>query len=498
MDRIRIRGGARLTGEIPISGAKNAALKLMAACLLTDETLRLGNVPALVDVAFMADLLRSFGVEVGHRKGTRLGEGGQLTLSAASLSSTTAEYDIVRKMRASFQVLGPLLARHGQAKVSLPGGCAIGARPVDIHIKGFEALGAEIELADGYVLARAPKGLVGASYTLPFASVGATENLDDRRGAGPRPHGAEKRGPRAGDPGSGPLPDRHGREDLRPRHHRDRHRRRRDSAWHRLHASWPTASRPAPMPSPRPSPAARSSWSAPAPTPIAALIGAARIASAPRSRATARGLFGASQWRALRPPSMSPPMSIPAFPTDLQAQFMALMAMSQGTSHITETVFENRFMHVPELLRMGADIRVDGELARGARRGPAQGRAGHGHRSARQLLAWCWRGWRRRAKPSSIASIIWIAASSGWRKSSRARRRRYRTVEGMSAHDITLAAEDGEDLQIISARLQDAVAKIGDLVYLPQGAPLRGAVQSLPLGGEGRHARAVRACISTT
>ncbi len=140
------RGGARLKGEIPISGAKNAALPLMAACLLTDEPLTLTNVPRLADIAFMADLLRQLGVEAHYVRGPRLGEGGRLDLRAANIGETTAPYDIVRKMRASFLVLGPLVARIGHAKVSLPGGCAIGARPVDLHLKALEAMGAQIEL----------------------------------------------------------------------------------------------------------------------------------------------------------------------------------------------------------------------------------------------------------------------------------------------------------------------------------------------------------------
>src|SRR5271169_5300856 len=176
MDRIRIRGGSRLAGEIAISGAKNAALPLMAACLLTDKPLTLTNVPWLADIAFMAELLRGFGVQTSYVRGSRLGEGGRLELDGAKLSGTTAEYDIVRKMRASFLVLGPLVARIGHAKVSLPGGCAIGARPVDLHLKALEALGAKIDLEDGYVVASAPGGLKGARIEFPFVSVGATEN----------------------------------------------------------------------------------------------------------------------------------------------------------------------------------------------------------------------------------------------------------------------------------------------------------------------------------
>src|SRR5471030_1630090 len=155
MDRIRISGGRRLSGEIPISGAKNAALKLMAASLLTAEPLVLANIPRLADVSAMAELLKSFGVGVAHTPGKSLGEGDTYTLHAATITSSFASYDMVRKMRASFQVLAPLLARHGEAKVSLPGGCAIGARPVDLHLKALEALGAQVTLEDGYVIATA-------------------------------------------------------------------------------------------------------------------------------------------------------------------------------------------------------------------------------------------------------------------------------------------------------------------------------------------------------
>jgi UDP-N-acetylglucosamine 1-carboxyvinyltransferase len=177
MDRIRIHGGARLKGEIPISGAKNAALPLMAACLLTEKPLTLLNAPWLADVRFMSDILRSLGVEVSYVRGPRFEEGGRLTLIAANLTGAMADYDIVRKMRASFVILGPLLARTGHAKISLPGGCAIGARPVDFHLKAMEALGARIVLEEGYVIATAPAGgLRGGRIAFSFPSVGATEN----------------------------------------------------------------------------------------------------------------------------------------------------------------------------------------------------------------------------------------------------------------------------------------------------------------------------------
>src|SRR5215813_367597 len=177
MDRIRVRGGRRLNGEIAISGAKNAALPLMAASLLTDAPLTLTNVPNLADVMFMAEILRQLGVQVAWRTTGSAGEGGTLELRAPHRPQSLAPYDVVRKMRASFLVLGPLVARVREATVSLPGGCAIGARPVDLHLKGLTALGAEIELAGGYVLARAPAGLKGAEFEFSTVSVGGTENL---------------------------------------------------------------------------------------------------------------------------------------------------------------------------------------------------------------------------------------------------------------------------------------------------------------------------------
>ena len=172
MDRIAITGGARLEGEIPISGAKNSAIKLMAASLLTDEPLRLTNMPRLADTKFLGKLLQRLGAEVIESDGA---DGAETLLTTREITSGFAPYDLVRQMRASFNVLGPLLARTGQAKVSLPGGCTIGARPVDLHLKALEALGARIDLHEGYVYAQAPRGLRGAEIDFPFVSVGATE-----------------------------------------------------------------------------------------------------------------------------------------------------------------------------------------------------------------------------------------------------------------------------------------------------------------------------------
>ena len=173
MDRIAIVGGARLEGTIPISGAKNSAIKLMVASLLTDQPLRLTNMPRLADTRFLGRLLCRLGTEVTESDGP---DGPQTVLHTPEITSALAPYDLVRKMRASFNVLGPLLARTGHAKVSLPGGCSIGARPVDLHLKALEALGARIDLHEGYVYAQAPRGLQGAEIDMPFVSVGATEH----------------------------------------------------------------------------------------------------------------------------------------------------------------------------------------------------------------------------------------------------------------------------------------------------------------------------------
>ena len=360
MDKIRIRGGNRLKGEIPISGAKNSALKLMAASLLTDEPVTLRNFPRLADVAAMGDLLMQFGVTMNIRRGAGLGQSDTMRLHAATIESAVAPYDIVRKMRASFQVLGPLLARHGEAKISLPGGCAIGARPVDFHLKGFEALGAKIELVDGYVIASAKNGLQGATVALPFPSVGATENL--MTGA-VLAHGRTilkntAREPETEDLGrcliamgakiaglgtseividgverlSGVdytvMPDRI------------------ETGTYAI-ATAMTGGEVELI-------GARAESN----TALYSLLRSVGTEVAQTNRGIAVQRNGA------RPTTVDVTTDVyPSFPTDLQAQFMALMAISHGTSHITETVFENRFMHVPELARMGANIKVEGDMA---------------------------------------------------------------------------------------------------------------------------------------
>jgi UDP-N-acetylglucosamine 1-carboxyvinyltransferase len=369
MDRIRIRGGRRLHGEIQISGAKNAALPLMAAALLTAVPLYLANVPDLVDIATMASLLGQLGTTIsvtepvaGAASTTR-----RMRLQASSIVDTTAPYDLVRKMRASVLVLGPLVARCGEAKVSLPGGCAIGTRPVDLHLKGLAQLGAEIELHDGYVFARAPKGLVGGRVVFPNVSVGATENL---MMAAALARGETEVVNAAREPevvdlahcliAMGADISGVGTDTLHIR------------GVEQLHgADYPVI--------PDRIETGTYAMAAAITDGDIELIGArldqfeavaqtltqARVAVAP----TERGLrFGRINGELTGVDVMTEPF--PGFPTDLQAQFMALMTAASGAAMITETIFENRFMHVPELCRMGASINVHGASAmvRGVKR----------------------------------------------------------------------------------------------------------------------------------
>jgi len=360
MDRISIRGGARLKGEIPISGAKNAALPLMAASLLSAEPLTLTNVPKLADVVSMADLLGQLGVSTDWRPGVAVGEGGRYVLTAAHLAGTTADYELVRKMRASFLVAGPLVARAGHAKVSLPGGCAIGARPVDLHLKALEALGAEVVLEEGYVIVAAPKGLKGARIEFPFVSVGATENT---LMAASLAHGETvienaAREPEIDDLGrcliamgakiSGLGTSRiivQGVTSLHAAEHAVLPDRIETGTYAFAVA---IAGGEVELTGTR-----------------AELIGAVipmLEQVGVEIRETNRGL--SVHRNGVRPISADASTApFPGFPTDLQAQFMALMATADGTSRIRETIFENRFMHVPELLRMGADVRIEGDTA---------------------------------------------------------------------------------------------------------------------------------------
>jgi UDP-N-acetylglucosamine 1-carboxyvinyltransferase len=358
MDRIAITGGAELEGEIPISGAKNSAIKLMVASLLTDEPLTLTNMPRLADTRFLGRLLQRLGVEVEERDG----EGGaQTVLTTPEIVSAIAPYDLVRQMRASFNVLGPLLARTGQAKVSLPGGCAIGARPVDLHLMALEALGARIDLNEGYVYAQAPRGLWGADIRFPSVSVGATEHA---LLAAVLAHGETVIANAACEPEIADLAE----------------------CLTKMGARIEGAG-----------------------TPVIRIVGVAQLHGATHEVAPDRietgtyALAAAMAGGDVRLTRTRPAMveallakmeeagvdvrrlgdglairrngsrlsavevttdPYPGFATDLQAQFMALMTLADGESVIRETIFENRFMHAPELARLGADIAVSGGEAR--------------------------------------------------------------------------------------------------------------------------------------
>jgi len=360
MDRIIIRGGNRLSGRLPISGAKNAALTLLPCSLLSEEPLTLTNLPRLADVDSFGHLLNELGVSTTVRRGKGDVIGREMRMSAKVIASTVAPYDIVRKMRASILVLGPLLARAGEATVSLPGGCAIGNRPIDLHLKALEALGAEIELAAGYVKATAPSGgLRGGRISFPVVSVGATENAlmaavlaqgeTVMENAAREPEivdlarclvamGAEIEGigtDRLVIAGKTRL---HGAEyEVMP---------------DRIEAgSYACA---------------------------AAITGGDVLLSGARAEdmeAILAGLRSAgvsideeSDGIRVRADGALQPLTVstapfPAFPTDMQAQFMAMLALANGASIFTETIFENRYMHVPELARMGADIQVHGRTA---------------------------------------------------------------------------------------------------------------------------------------
>jgi len=359
MDQIRIVGGRALSGRLPISGAKNAALTLLPAALLTDEPLTLRNLPRLADVDTFGHLLNQLGAST-QVQGSRPEDFGRvMTVSAGRITSTTAPYDIVRKMRASILVLGPMLAREGVATVSLPGGCAIGNRPIDLHLKGLEALGAEIELTSGYVRARAPKGLIGGHVNFPMVSVGATENVlmaaclakgetvIDNAAREPEIVDLASCLVAMGADISGIGSERlviQGRE--------------------RLHGATYAVM-----------PDRIEAGSYACAVAIAGgdiTLGGAKKALLGASLAileeagvefadTAAGL-NARRRNGLHPVTAST-APWPGFPTDMQAQLMALMTLADGASLLTETIFENRYMHVPELARMGADIAVRGRSA---------------------------------------------------------------------------------------------------------------------------------------
>ncbi|MCY7397743.1 MAG: UDP-N-acetylglucosamine 1-carboxyvinyltransferase [Sphingomonas bacterium] len=360
MDSIHIVGGKRLEGRIPISGAKNSALTLLPCALLTAEKLTLGNLPRLADVDNFSHLLNGLGAST-KVAGVKKGEyGRRMTLSAREIASTVAPYDMVRKMRASILVLGPMLARAGEATVSLPGGCAIGDRPIDLHLKALEALGADIELAAGYVKATAPKGrLSGGDYSFPVVSVGATENalMAAVLATGTSQLFNAAREPEIVDlchllVAMGGKVDGIGTSHLTIEGVEGLHGCSYDVMPDRIEAgSYACA-------------AGITGGSI-------ELVGARpRDMLAITNALAAAGLVVEFTDSGIKVTADKPlkPLAIstapyPGFPTDMQAQFMAMLCMAQGESFLEETIFENRYMHVPELRRMGANIDVRGRSA---------------------------------------------------------------------------------------------------------------------------------------
>ena len=358
MDRIAITGGAQLEGEIAISGAKNSAIKLMAASLLSDEPLRLTNMPRLADTRFLGRLLQRLGTEVTESQD---GSGPETLLHTPEIVSAFASYDLVRKMRASFNVLGPLIARTGHAKVSLPGGCSIGARPVDLHLKALEALGASIDLHEGYVYAQAPRGLKGAEIDFPFVSVGATEHT---LLACVLAQGETVISNAACEPEIEDLADclnamgakvvGAGTPTIRVTGVAHLHGATHAVVPDRIEAG--TYAMAAGMAG------GEVTLTGVRPAHIAVLLDKMEEAGVQVARGNGSVTLKRNGARLKAVDLSTDPY--PGFATDLQAQFMALMTLADGESVIRETIFENRFMHAPELTRLGADITVSGGEAR--------------------------------------------------------------------------------------------------------------------------------------
>ena len=356
MDSILVTGGGELRGEIPIAGAKNACLTLMPATLLSEEPLTLTNAPRLSDIKTMSALLESLGTEI-----TSMQDGKVLTMSSHNIDNLTADYDIVRKMRASILVLGPMLARAGQAVVSLPGGCAIGARPVDLHLKVMRALGAEIELRDGYVNAKASHGLRGATIEFPFVSVGATENAllaaTLAKGTTVLKHAARE--PEIVDLAQcliamGAQIEGHGTSTIIIQ------------GVDRLNgATHPVVTDRIELGTYMLAPAFTGGE-------VECLGGRIELLEAFCEKLDESGISVEQTARGLKVKRSNAGIKginvttepFPGFPTDLQAQMMALLCTATGTSTLEEKIFENRFMHAPELGRMGAQIDVNGGVAK--------------------------------------------------------------------------------------------------------------------------------------
>ncbi len=355
MDSIIVTGGKTLSGSIPIAGAKNACLTLMPATLLTEEPLTLTNTPRLSDIRTMSVLLASLGVGI-----TSLEDGQKQILSSRKIDNHVADYEIVRQMRASILVLGPMLAREGHAVVSLPGGCAIGARPVDLHLRGLESLGAELELRDGYVHARAPRGLVGGTFEFPVVSVGATENIlmaaTLAKGTTVLKNAARE--PEIVDlarclTAMGAQIDGAGTDTITVQ------------GVDRLRgATHPVVIDRIELGTYMLAPAITGGE-------VELLGGRLDLIGAFATKLCETGISieqTATGLRVSRPNGRVAAVDVvtaphPGFPTDLQAQMMALLCTADGTSVLEERIFENRFMHAPELIRMGAGIEVHGGTA---------------------------------------------------------------------------------------------------------------------------------------
>ncbi|CAN5151639.1 UDP-N-acetylglucosamine 1-carboxyvinyltransferase [soil metagenome] len=364
MDSIAVQGSSTLHGDIPISGAKNSAIKLMAASILTDQRLRLTNMPRLADTKFLGQLLRQFGVEVTESDG--VGPDGartqQTVFDAKEITSTFAPYELVRQMRASFNVLGPLLARTGHAKVSLPGGCTIGARPVDLHIDALTRLGAMIELNEGYVSATAPRGLIGAEIVFPFVSVGATEHTLMAavlaRGTTVLKRAAKE--PEIGDLARCLIAMGARIEGL------DTDTLVITGVTSLGGTDWSVIPDRIEMGSYACAAAmaggeVRLTKARPE---LITCLTDKMVEAGVEVTPTANGVtIKRDPSQRLKAVDVATEV-YPGFATDLQAQFMALMTTADGESVIHENIFENRFMHVPELARLGADISVHAGEAR--------------------------------------------------------------------------------------------------------------------------------------
>ncbi|MGP8120316.1 MAG: UDP-N-acetylglucosamine 1-carboxyvinyltransferase, partial [Xanthobacteraceae bacterium] len=364
MDRIRIVGGNKLNGVIPISGAKNAALPLMIASLLTDQTLILDNVPRLADVALLHRILGNHGVDImsaGKRPGDHEYQGQTLHISAANIIDTVAPYELVSRMRASFWVIAPLLARMGEAKVSLPGGCAIGTRPVDLLIMALEKLGADLQIDAGYVVATAPKGLRGAEIAFPKVTVSGTHvalmaaslargtTVIDNAAREPEivdvADCLNKMGARISGAGTARIVV-EGVAKLGGARHQVLPDRIETGTYAMAVAM---TGGDVQLNGARPE----------------LLQAALDVVTAAGATVTANnaGIRVMRNGAGINPVTVTT-APFPGFPTDLQAQLMALMTRAKGRSQLTETIFENRFMHVQELARLGADITVSGDMAK--------------------------------------------------------------------------------------------------------------------------------------